>query len=89
MSMPKGYKSKFGYATVSDDKGCLGYREIAEVMSDSGDKMNHSTARNVFLRAMEKIARPVCNVYGGDNPKEIAQDPRFQECVQEVVSGIL
>ena len=48
MSMPKGFKSSHGYATVTDNQG-LGYREIAEHMSLKGDKMNHSTARNVFL----------------------------------------
>lgn len=88
MSMPKGYKSSSGYATVSSEDGCLGYREIAEAMTSDGDKMNHSTARNVFLRAMQKIAIPVCETYGADDSKNLAQDPRFQECIQEIISGI-
>ena len=88
MSMPKGYKSESGYATVSSEDGCMGYREIAEAMTSNGDKMNHSTARNVFLRAMQKIAVPVCTSYGGDDSKNLAQDPRFQECIQAIISGI-
>ena len=88
MSMPKGYKSSCGYATVSSDEGCMGYREIAEAMTSDGDKMNHSTARNVFLRAMQKIANPVCELYGAPDSKNMSQDPRFQECIQEIISGI-
>ncbi len=88
MSMPKGHKSATGYATVSSEDGCMGYREIAEVMTSDGDKMNHSTARNVFLRAMQKIANPVCEAYGAKDTKKMSQDPRFQECIQEIISGI-
>ena len=87
MSMPNGYKSKHGYATVSSTDGCLGYREIAEKMTECGDKMNHSTARNVFLRAMNKIAGSVCQSFGGDDKSRMAQDPRFQDCVYEIVSS--
>ena len=86
MSMPVGYKSRNGYATVSSSDGCLGYREIAEKMNASGEKMNHSTARNVFLRAMKKIAVSVCESFEGDNPARLAQDPRFQECIYEIIS---
>ena len=86
MSMPKGFKSDFGYATVSSQDGCCGYRQIAEKMTAEGDKMNHSTARNVFLRAMEKIAGSVCNLYDGKNPRVLSQDPRFQDCIHEIVS---
>ena len=57
MSMPKGYKAQHGYATVNTTLGGLGYREIAEKMTEEGNKMNHSTARNVFLSAMSKFAK--------------------------------
>ena len=60
--MPKGTKFKSGYATVTDTG--MGYREIAEVMTSEGFKMNHATARNYFLRAMEKIATPMVDVSG-------------------------
>ena len=84
--MPNGYKSKNGYATVSSSDGCLGYREIADKMNKSGDKMNHSTARNVFLRAMSKIAESICVSFEGDDPARLAQDPRFQECIYEIIA---
>ncbi len=88
MSMPSGYKSKFGYAVVDSSDGCRGYREIAEIMTENGDKMNHSTARNVLLRAMEKIASSICDSFEGENSREMSQDPRFQSCIQEIVSDI-
>jgi len=89
MPMPKGYTSDFGYATVSSSEGCLTYREIAEVMTESGDKINHSTARNIFLRAMRKIAHKVASDYEGCDTDAVAEDPRFQEAIQELASEIL
>tara|TARA_B100000700_G_C14835661_1_gene756699 strand:- start:575 stop:868 length:294 start_codon:yes stop_codon:yes gene_type:complete len=89
MPMPKGHKSKNGYATVQS-KGGMGYREIAEVMSSRGDDMNHSTARNVFLRAIRKIAKDACSSSGislipGELEK-VASDPRFQSGLIEIIS---
>ena len=88
MPMPKGYTSKFGYATVASGEGCLTYREIAEAMTSEGDKINHSTARNIFLRAMRKIASHVTADYDQCNSDEIAEDPRFQSAVQELAAEI-
>tara|TARA_Y100001973_G_C4971556_1_gene219872 strand:+ start:220 stop:489 length:270 start_codon:yes stop_codon:yes gene_type:complete len=84
--MPKGHKVETGYATVSSEDGCLGYREIAEKMTEDGHAMNHSTARNVFLRAMKKIANPIAENYGSHDARKLANDPRFQSCVQEILS---
>jgi len=89
MPMPKGYQSKFGYATVSSQDGCLTYREIAEQMTANGDKINHSTARNIFLRAMNKIANSIAAVHDDGDPVQMAEDPRFQEAIQELASEIL
>jgi len=90
MSMPKGYKSKHGYATVGADGG-LGFREIAEKMTDDGDKMNHSTARNVFLSGMGKLAKDACTVFDikptPENLKRISSDPRFQSGVIDILKG--
>ena len=91
MAMPKGHKSEHGYATVSIDHGGMDYRTIAEKMSDEGHRMNHATARNVFLRAMRKIAAPVCAVHGVNSDSEIdrtARDPRFQEGMIEIMSDM-
>ena len=38
----------------SGEAGGLDYRSIAEKMTTEGHKMNHATARNIFLRAMKK-----------------------------------
>ncbi len=89
MSMPKGHKIEGGYATVSSEEGCMGYREIAEKMTDMGYDMNHSTARNVFLRAMRKIARPICDSYGQSSSNDLSNDPQFQSCIQEIVSDYI
>ena len=82
MSMPKGHKFNHGYAT-SD--GGMGYREIAEKCSAEGHKMNHATARNYFLRAMEKLAEPICELFPGKHPSDVAKDPRFQQAVAELI----
>ena len=92
MAMPKGFKSDQGYATVSLNEGGMGYREIAELMTESGFKMNHSTARNVFLSSMSKFARELCELYNiefsQENVKKIASDPRFQTGVCGIISEI-
>ena len=92
MSMPKGYKSEHGYATVAGQAGGLDYRTIAEKMTDDGHKMNHATARNIFLRAMKKLAAPVCEVFGEESNdstvNRTARDPRFQESMIELVAQI-
>ena len=88
MPMPKGHKSENGYSTVGMAGG-LGYREIAEKMTLHGDKMNHSTARNVFLRAMKKIAKETCKSIGADHDLEyvnkVASDPRFQSGLIDII----
>ena len=92
MGMPKGFKSDNGYATVSKSDGGLDYRTIAEQMTADGYKMNHATARNIFLRAMKKIADPICELYEvedtGTNLKKAVKDPRFQASIIELISDI-
>tara|TARA_R110001592_G_scaffold361584_3_gene672632 strand:+ start:11135 stop:11410 length:276 start_codon:yes stop_codon:yes gene_type:complete len=84
--MPKGTKFNSGYATVTN-RG-LGYREIAEKMTEDGDKMNHATARNHFLRAMEKIAKPMVGFIGSElTPKDLAVDPGFQDALIDIISS--
>ena len=90
--MPKGHKTAAGYAT----KKTLGgdsYHSISNKLTDKGHKMNHSTARNVFVNALKKIAKDVTAVYGVEcDDKEItriAKDPRFQDAVVEYMrSGL-
>ncbi len=89
MSMPKGFKASNGYATVGE-RGGLGYREIAEVMTAKGEKMKHSAARNYFLQGMRKLASPIVDMYGmsHDEVDRIALDPRFQESVADIIEEI-
>ena len=91
MSMPKGYKKETGYGT-SKSLGGLSYHAIANKMNERNYKMNHSTARNLFVSALMKIAEDICKVYDQKlNQKEIkkiAIDPRFQESVAEYMRDI-
>jgi hypothetical protein len=91
MSMPKGLKIDRGYATVNE-LGGLDYRSIAEHMTDEGHKMNHATARNVFVKGMSKIAREICILYGQEcspsNLKTVAISPNFQNAIAEMIAEI-
>ena len=74
MPMPKGHKLENGYST-SKSLGGDSYQEISDKMSDQGFKMNHSTARNVFVNSLKKIAKDVTifrNLING--VKKIAKD---------------
>jgi hypothetical protein len=87
--MPKGHKVNGGYATVGKELGGLDYRSCAERMTADGDKMNHATARNVFLKAMKKIAKQVADHMGHEANDEdiirIAKHPSFQGAIQDVM----
>ena len=57
-------------------------------MTSEGHKMNHATARNYFLRAMEKLAEPMVQLM--DNSRtadELAVDPNFQDAMIEILSS--
>jgi len=92
MPMPKGYKAKHGYATNKSFDGGEDYRTIAEKMTAAGSKMNHATARNVFLSALCKLAKPIHHLHGvsssEDRLKTTAKDPRFQSGVAEIIASI-
>ena len=86
MSMPKGFKSQNGYATSKSLSGKT-YHEISDIMQEKGYKMNHSTARNVFVSSLKKIASEITTLYdlnlNDSDIKRIAIDPRFQEAIRE------
>ena len=83
MGMPKGMKHQHGYATVTGQG--MGYREIAEIMSSEGKKMNHATARNYFIRAMRKLAKSVVSHTPDGDADRLASDPRFQSAIIEIL----
>jgi hypothetical protein len=90
--MPKGFKAENGYATTKTFAGGEDYRSIALKMTKDGFKMNHATARNVFLSALRKIARPVHRMNGipvtEASLQKTAKDPRFQAGVAEILSSL-
>ena len=92
MPMPKGYKSAHGYATNKAFAGGDDYRTIANVMTKKGYKMNHATARNLFLSALRKLAKPVHKINNLSTTEDIlqrtAKDPRFQAGVAEILKSI-
>ena len=86
MPMPKGYKKETGYGSAKS-LGGMSYHDIAKEMNKKDFKMNHSTARNVFVTGLIKIAEKLTDLQGEKfdkkKLKEIAIDPRFQEAVSE------
>ena len=89
MARPKGHVSENGYSVFTEFDGGLGYKDIATKMTESGHKMNLSTARNVLVSALDKVARGVCDLYGvpatDEQIKRIASDPRFQSGVYDIL----
>jgi len=78
------------YVTTNDYKG-LDYRSIAEIMTKSGDKMNHSTVRNIITRGFIKVVKGLSKDYElnytDQKIKEIAQSPEFQESIIQIMKG--
>lgn len=91
MAMPKGHKVQGGYASIASIPGADDYKLIAKKCSEMGHKMGHSTARNVFLGAMMKVAdnlhRTQGNTYTSRQLYEIARNPSFQIGVAEILKG--
>ena len=61
-------------------------------MNDKNYKMNHSTARNLFVSGLMKIAEELTIMHDQKLDKKqiknIAIDPRFQEAVAEYMREI-
>ena len=91
MAMPKGFKSTNGYGTSKLFDG-MTYHEIADTMRDSGYKMNHSTARNVFVNALIKVADEIVDLYQlemtAKDLKKLAINPDFQDSVRGFMSEL-
>ncbi len=76
------------YVTVKNTG--LGLHDIAKIMTDEGDKMNHSTVRNIINRSFVKVAKSISNKYDLNYDDErifnIAKSPEFQNSVVEILS---
>ena len=88
MTMPKGFKSEKGYVTTSE-LGGKSYQQIADIMTDRGYTMNHSTARNLCVNGLKKIVAKVANHQGltlsDKEIKKIAKDPDFQSGLCDII----
>ena len=84
----KNAKKTSTYATVAFDEG-INYREIADMMTEIGFKMNHSSARNYVLRVMRKFADAIVDSWGldvtEDRLEKIVKSPDFQEAICDVL----
>ena len=91
--MPKGKKISRGYATVSEDDDCTSYREISQIMTKNGYRMNHASARNHLLRIMKHFARTIAAAEGvklsQDRLMSVAKDPSFQSAISELIQNEL
>jgi len=89
--MPKGFKVENGYAT-NTELGGKSYQQIANSMTDKGFKMNHSTARNIHVNGLVKIAKSVTDLHGLQLSEQdiikIAKDPRFQIGICDIIKDI-
>lgn len=79
------------YASITDSDG-VNYREIADMMSEIGFKMNHSSARNYVLRIMSKFAEKLVEQWDldipDDNIERISKSPQFQQGICDVLQAI-
>lgn len=79
------------YATVAMDEG-VNYREIADMMTEIGFKMNHSSARNYVLRVMRKFADAIMDEWDIDVPEhkkdKIVKSPQFQHAICEILQTL-
>jgi hypothetical protein len=91
MAMPKGFKAENGYGTSKKFDGKT-YHQIADELNEQGFKMNHSTARNVYVNALIKIASEVTDLYNIDMDKaklkKIAINPEFQETIRDFMDEL-
>lgn len=67
----------------------LDYRGIADLMTSEGDRMNHSTARNVFLRGMRQITQRLVEGSGGcmteSGLDRLARNGSWQTSIAEIL----
>lgn len=76
------------YITVNDFRG-NSYSKVAEIMSNEGHKMNHSSVRNYVTRGFCKIVKNISKNYNlkytDDQIKKIAQSQEFQDSIIKIM----
>lgn len=80
-----------GYATVLEDEG-VNYREIADIMSEIGFVMNHSSARNYVLRVMTKFVEAFDDEWdlelSDEKIRVVAASPQFQNVISDLLHNL-
>lgn len=84
MSVAKGTKFKDGYSTVAG--AGLDFRRIAQAMTAAGHPMNYSTARNIFLRTLEKVVKSMDPTMSALQVEKVSRMPTFQQALLEILS---
>ena len=91
MVLKKGSKFVKGYATVLDDGG-VNYREIADIMSEIGFVMNHSSARNYVLRVMMSFVEAFDDEWklnlSDEKIRGAAASPQFQNVISDLLHDL-
>jgi hypothetical protein len=89
--LKRGSKFSRGYATVVEDEG-VNYREIADIMTEMGFIMNHSSARNYILRVMTKFAKEFDKKWSlnlsDEAMQSIAGSPQFQSAIADLLHNL-
>lgn len=87
----KGAKFSNGYATVIEDDG-INYREISDIMTDIGFRMNHSSARNYVLRIMQKFVLAFNKEWNLElsimEIERISRSPQFQSAIADLLHNL-
>lgn len=86
--MNKGKNFSNGYATIGADG--VNYRLIAEHMTSSGYKINHSSARNHIMRVMSKFVSAIAKQQkiqlSQNQIDNIAKSSQFQDAICDVIT---
>lgn len=79
------------YSTTSNGSGD-NYREIAELMTSMGFRMNHSSARNYVIRTMKKFATAIFKDWNlnlsRNELEKIVRSPAFQSGIADLLHVI-
>ena len=86
----KPKKKQVVYVTTADDG--VNYREISDMMTEIGFKMNHSSARNYVLRVMRKFAEAITREWDlpiDDRRMEtVVKSPQFQAAICDILQTL-
>ncbi len=80
------------FASIVGSDG-MNYRTIAEKLTAKGQKMNHATARNICMSALERVIIEISKRFdmnlGQDDIMAIARDPVFQDAFGDILTELM